>query len=207
MTAAGGIALAPGDCSLMWSVAWRPKDTAAPSGDDYVIVEHADRVVVALVDGSGSGAEAAAAARRCTEEVRRHPGPTIEAVFAATHRRLKGSRGVAMALVILDRKSHAMTWAAVGDVDGMVLGNGPISPILRRPGTLGITYAGIFSQTVRLAAGAQVVLTTDGVSRDYATARPAKATGAATVAQIIHRFARPGDDSMAFSFEITAIPR
>lgn len=207
MTAAGGIALALAERTLMWSVAWRPKDKAAPSGDDYAVVEHADRVVVALVDGSGSGHEAAAAAHTCTEEVRRHPGATLEAVFAAAHRRLKGSRGVAMALVMLDRKSNAMTWAAVGDVDGMVLGNGSSSQILRRPGTLGITYAGIFSQTVRLVAGAQVILTTDGVSRDYAAARPGKATGAATVAQIIHRFARPGDDSMALSFEITANSR
>ena len=47
---------------MLWSVAWQPKDKGAPSCDDYVVVEHPDQVVLALVDGSCNGARDAAAA-------------------------------------------------------------------------------------------------------------------------------------------------
>ena len=68
---------------LMWSVAWKKKDEMVSGGDDFAVVEYPDRVVLALVDGSGSGAEAAAAARNCLDEVQRQSAQGIEALFAA----------------------------------------------------------------------------------------------------------------------------
>lgn len=194
---------------LVWACAHSGKYPDQPSGDGFRLCADAENCVFAVVDGSGSGARAAEVAEICLAELRATPATGFEASFARCHSRLAQGRGAALGLVHLDRAQAVLTWAAVGDVHGLLLpdlmdqDSGRAS-MLQSPGTLGIHYHGILPQTLPLRPGHMIILSTDGIRRDY-VARPRPMGPVSEVAErLLLAHAKRDDDSLILVIEALA---
>jgi negative regulator of sigma-B (phosphoserine phosphatase) len=197
---------------LAWSVSATGKHGASVSGDGYLIARSQDRLLIAVVDGSGSGEGAAKAAEECLEEISNSLSLALEGTFEACHRRLQGTRGAALALAeIVLRDPIELTWASVGDVDGQLLRGATVGRrqplgLVQSRGTLGFSYDQIFPQSHVLAVGDVVLLTTDGISRSYRDQNSTLQSPADLTRSTIGRFGRKDDDRLALALAIVPAP-
>lgn len=194
--------------SLVWAVLGYAKCADQPSGDGYAILQLERDLLFAVADGSGSGKAAAHAAEQCLATLERSEGQ-IDQDFSACHHRLKGGRGAALALLALNAATGVITWASVGDVEGIVLrptdsGQTVHAAMTQIGGTLGSIFNGIAPQSCQLEPGDLIVLTTDGVLRDCARKIAPPASAEAAAADILQRFRRPNDDSLALVIDVRA---
>lgn len=127
----------------------------------------------------------------------------IDIDFRTCHETLKGGRGAALALIWMNAEDLWMTWASVGDVEGNAGPNTHKAAITQIGGTLGITFDRLIPQSHRLAPGDLIILTTDGVLRDYATKVALNQSAEQTAMQILREFRRPQDD-LAMVIEVGA---
>lgn len=195
-----------GGSYLEWALAQASKDAGAHNGDGYLMKRDDDLVLVALADGVGSGRAAQDAANACLAEVAESGFQDISALFDRCHRKLSGMRGAALAVAVIDFGSKKMTWAALGDVDGIVhrteAGSSGSTGILQKGGTLGLHYPGVHLQPQNLSDGCMIVLTSDGVSRRYREMRPMGLRPCDFAPACLEQFGRDNDDRtvLAVSF-------
>jgi phosphoserine phosphatase RsbX len=206
----GRIALAHCGLALNWAVLGVAKRDDQPSGDGYAILGLDSGLLFAVADGSGSGKAAAHVAELCLAALDGSQGQ-IDNDFRRCHDRLKGGRGAALALIVFDAETASITWAAVGDVDGVLLRK-PMgtrlaqATITQTGGTLGIAFDGISAQRHPLQPGDLIILTTDGVLHDYSQSLGSVPSAEAAARQILQNFRRPSDDSLVLAIEVTALP-
>ena len=109
-------------------------------------------------------------------------------------------------VAVIDFGSKKMTWAALGDVDGIVhrteAGSSGSTGILQKGGTLGLHYPGVHLQPQNLSDGCMIVLTSDGVSRRYREMRPMGLRPCDFAPACLEQFGRDNDDRtvLAVSF-------
>ncbi|MEO8242646.1 MAG: SpoIIE family protein phosphatase [bacterium] len=194
--------------TINWTVAEAKKHPDQPSGDGYVIQRRSDQVLFAVADGTGSGWSAAEATQDCLTELDSPHNQGLEADFQRCHLRLQGGRGAALGLVGVEPETAMMTWAAVGDIHGLLL-RGDCrhrvrqAGMLQRPGTIGISFQGIHAQSHPLAAGDLVILSTDGLRRDYVHVTDMSGDASQIAERTLQTFRRPADDSLVLTFDVT----
>ena len=138
------------------------------SGDHFLVRTFDGGAAIAVVDGLGHGAEAAAAARRAVatvEAAARDPLPTL---LRRCHDALVGSRGVVMSVATIDTRQSQMTWAGVGNVDAWLLrphaeGGKVRTSLVPRGGVLGRGVPPLTPVTLSIAPGDVLVFATDGI--------------------------------------------
>ncbi|WP_127110664.1 SpoIIE family protein phosphatase [Pararhodobacter zhoushanensis] len=209
LNAGGDIKLAGCGLMLSWAVMAIARKTYEPSGDGYGIWRQPDGLLVAVADGSGSGQKAAETTDLCLKTLEASTGH-LDADFQRCHQALKRGRGAALALIRINDETGMMTWAAVGDVDGTLFAHTagrrtPAGGLTRIGGTLGLTFNGAAPQSQLLRPGSLIVLTTDGVRREFAQDIAPDLTAAAAAEQILHAFRRPDDDSLVLAIELRAL--
>src|SRR5438105_2013785 len=95
------------------------------SGDLYLVKPFEGGMLVAVVDGSGHGHEAALAARIAIASLELHPDEGVIQLVRRCHEQLKGTRGVVMSLASFNGIENTMTWVGVGNIEGLLLRCGP----------------------------------------------------------------------------------
>lgn len=197
---------------LSWSVSAAAKRRGEATGDGYLIARTEGRMLIAVVDGSGSGDGAARAAQECLEELTASLCLALAEVFQACHRRLRGTRGAALALAeIAFSDPILLTWASVGDVDGQLMraaapGRKKQIGLVQSRGTLGFTYDPVHPQSHPLAVGDMILMTTDGISRKYRDQGIAPQSPADLTRSTLARFGRDEDDKLALALAVVAAP-
>jgi phosphoserine phosphatase RsbX len=160
-------------CHLIdWAVAARTLAGQTVSGDQYIVQPFPGGVLVAVVDGLGHGEEAVAAANLAIAVLREHADESVVALLRCCHDRLKGTRGVVMSLASFSGQNRAMTWAGVGDVEGVLLraahGAQPArESILLRGGVLGYQLPLSRATTVSVTGGDLLIFATDGIRSGF----------------------------------------
>ncbi|MGH9414088.1 MAG: SpoIIE family protein phosphatase [Terriglobales bacterium] len=152
-----------------WGLAERPLAGQSRSGDAALVIEFAHGCLLAVADGLGHGAEAAAAAGLAMDTLRRNPAASVLQSLSNCHEALRSTRGAVMSLARVNYGDRSLTWAGFGNVGGMLLragqsGEGAREYLLCRSGTLGVQllpppYAAITT----IAAGDTLVFFTDGL--------------------------------------------
>ena len=205
----GQIAAGGAGMSLEWAMATQRRPLGERSGDGYLIRQTGNTVVLAVVDGTGSGAAAAHAAEICLVTIAESRSCQLAPQFEACHQALQGSRGAALGLATVDLLGCRIAWASIGDVDGLLLQPGSDGSVRRRAifqrgGTLGLHYPGIRPQQHDLDPGNLVLLTTDGISRRYRQAvrfgQPAGQAATNTLAD----FGVDTDDRLVLALSVEA---
>jgi phosphoserine phosphatase RsbX len=178
-----------------------PQETL--SGDRHVLCEFPGGVLVGLLDGLGHGPAALDAARLASETLVEHAQESLVSLISRCHERLRPARGVVMSLASFLSGQGLMSWAGVGNVEGiLVRGNGNGTPrvedesLLVRPGVVGIRVRYLEAEVLPVHTGDTLVLATDGIRSGFA-GRVARALPAQKVAeQILLHHSKGTDDAL-----------
>jgi anti-sigma regulatory factor (Ser/Thr protein kinase) len=153
---------------------------------------------VLVVDGLGHGAGAAEAARECVRAFRRHRGAPPAARVERLHEALRASRGAAVAVAEIDPGRRLLRFAGLGNIGGVVYGDGPGRHLVSHHGTAGHEIRRIAEYTYPWPAHGVLVMHSDGVAtlRDLAAYPGLLHRDPALVAGVLYRdFARRRDDA------------
>jgi phosphoserine phosphatase RsbX len=143
------------------------------SGDLHLVQPFPGGMLLAVVDGSGHGSEAASAARIAISTLRQHACEGVITLVRRCHEQLKGTRGVVMSLASFNGVENTMTWLGVGNIEGLLLRSGPsLNPsqeaLLMRAGVVGYRLPPLQGSVVPIAPDDLLVFTTDGIRCDFA---------------------------------------
>ncbi|HYK11332.1 MAG TPA: SpoIIE family protein phosphatase [Gemmatimonadales bacterium] len=157
---------------LEWGVAARPLPGEHESGDHFLVKTIDGGAAIAVVDGLGHGADAAAAARRAVATVEAAARDPIPILFRRCHDALVGTRGVVMSVAVIDSKHSQITWAGVGNVDAWLLrphaaGGKVRTSLVPRGGVLGRGVPPLAPVTLALDPGDLLMFATDGIREGF----------------------------------------
>jgi hypothetical protein len=157
---------------LAWAVAEAPFPNERESGDRYVVQQSANGILIAVVDGSGHGAEAAAAAKIAASILEAHAWESPIALLLRCHDELKGTRGAVMTLAFIHIRDRTLTWIGVGNVEAVLChgtGEGPTRPerALLRSGVIGYRLPSMRAEVLPLKPRDTLVIVTDGIKPDF----------------------------------------
>ena len=184
---------------LEWYIATRPFPGEEHCGDSHLVAETTTGWLLAVADGLGHGAEAAVASRSLMEVVRRHIGEPPDRLIRLCHEALKNTRGSAATVVSIDRKRCLLSWAGVGNVEGVIRHADPALPreyITMRGGIIGARIPGLQTSFLQLQDGDILVLATDGIDCRFVQAMGLPHPPDKLAGYILERYAKPHDDAL-----------
>ena len=138
------------------------------SGDRHLVKTIHDGALLAVVDGSGHGKDAAGPARLAVETLEAYANEDVVSLFQRCHERLRSTRGVVMSIAAVNADQNTLTWAGVGNVEGMILRfvsspRGRADRLLLRPGIVGYRLPSLQALTLPIAPGDLIIFATDGI--------------------------------------------
>lgn len=119
-----------------------------------------------MADGLGHGPDAARAADAAVALLRsdRARGASPQAVLAAAHTALRGTRGAAAAVVVMDSVARTVVFAGAGNIAGRLLSGVEDRSLLSQHGTVGVQMRTLSDIVYPWPAHACLVLHSDGVT-------------------------------------------
>jgi hypothetical protein len=178
-----------------WSVAVRPLDSE--SGDQYLVASVPEGLMLAVIDGLGHGPEAAVAARTAVDLLKTYAGEHPVALLKRCHEGLRSTRGAVVSLACFD--AGHMTWAGVGNVDGVLVRadpHGAVERLMVRGGVVGHQLPALDAAQVPVGCGDLLVFATDGVRSDFAEHVPGVGTPQATADRLLAAYGKSTDDAL-----------
>jgi len=171
------------------------------SGDAYLVKSIRNGTLLAVVDGAGHGPEAAKASRAAIETLDYHSGEGVIALVRKCHDRLRTTRGAVLGLMVIDGTENTLTWLGVGNIEGLLLRNTPsrqprTESMFLRPGIVGYRLPVLQAQVVPITAGDLLILTTDGIRRDFVRQFSGEDSPAKIAEYISSNFAKGPDDGL-----------
>lgn len=170
-------------------------------GDQGGWWELPQRRVLALADGLGHGYHAAHAAAQAMEAVGENLTLGCEEIFSACDARLRGTRGAALAVAIVDLRHDTMTLAAIGNIRAMVLSDGRQRRLGGGRGIVGAGYGVLAPEVLPLRTGDVLALYSDGMD-EFATLRDCMADGPQSGAErALARWSHGRDDASILCYQ------
>lgn len=184
-----------------WGVASRSLNPETESGDCYIVKSFHGGAILAVVDGLGHGEQAAEAAKLTTALVHEYTEGSIISLFTRCHKRLKETRGVVMSLALFNAADSTMTWAGVGNVEGLLLRGGTGSVTRKKSlilggGVIGDRLPALTPSTKTLSEGDTVILSTDGIRSGFDAGLNLRATPQQIADSILASHRRENDDAL-----------
>ncbi|WP_018655586.1 ATP-binding SpoIIE family protein phosphatase [Actinomadura flavalba] len=140
-------------------------------GDAYAVHYSGDRVLALLCDGLGHGPLAATASQEAVRAVREaDPDASPVELLRLVHRRLRPTRGGAVAVAAIDFAARTVRFAGLGNVAGWVVGPDARRGMISVPGIAGHQARTFREYSYDLPAGGAVVLHSDGLTDRWKTA-------------------------------------
>ena len=186
---------------LTWAVAERPCGGEVESGDAFAVLDREQGPLIAVFDGLGHGPEAARAARAAVAAVGRSCDQPIKSLLDRCAMEVRAIRGVVATVCSFDLLSSRLTWAAIGNVAGLVLdrpgeAGGRPREVVQIGGVIGPTPPEPRPETVAFPPGALLVLATDGIHPDFRQALDDAAGPAELAGRLLAVYGVEGDDAL-----------
>lgn len=121
-----------------------------------------DRITLCAVDGLGHGQGAETAAKAALEYVGRNRCQPMESLFAGCDQALRDTRGVAMAVAVIDPAQRHLTYAGIGNIRTLIAG-AAVTRLTGDNGIVGAGYRNLLIQTLAIAPDDLIVLFSDGL--------------------------------------------
>jgi serine phosphatase RsbU (regulator of sigma subunit) len=157
-----------------------------------------DRAVVAVIDGLGHGHEAEAAAIACQAALELGQGENIGMKFARCHESLKHTRGAAVSMASIDFAKGRLSWAGVGNVEGLFLHGLARERLLLKSGIVGYTLPELRVSELSAASGDLLIFVTDGILPDFSRNFDACLDAQALAWSILNSHSRGNDDALVW---------
>jgi phosphoserine phosphatase RsbX len=183
---------------LQWGVAVRSLH-GEESGDQYLVRATGDGALVAVVDGLGHGAGAAGAAKVAISVLEAHAEESVARLLTRCHERLRGTRGAVLSVAAFNARQAIMTWAGVGDVDGMLVrADSRAAPerLLVRGGVIGHQLPLLDAAAVPVARDDTLIFTTDGIRGGFLERLSPDASPGSTAERILAQHGKTTDDAL-----------
>ena len=193
-----------------WGTAGAALGGEAESGDLHVVAPFPDGVLVALVDGLGHGPEAALAARAAAELLTLHAGESPLALIQRCHVGLKKTRGAVMSVASIDATDSSLTWAGVGNVEGVLLRCDEAlgSESSRRVGAYWADQLPpLRAEVLPVHRGDTLILVTDGLRSDFRLGLVVEQDPQVIADAIFARCGKAYDDACVVVARYVALPR
>ena len=145
----------------------RPCPGQSVSGDTIVIRSLDQALFVAIVDVLGHGAEAHELTHVIDAYLARYGSGDVAGVMTRLHTHLRGTRGAAVGLCVIDPVICRMDYTGVGNTAIRRFG-GSESRLVSQDGVLGQNMRTPHLQTLELDPGDVIVLYTDGIRNNFA---------------------------------------
>lgn len=179
-----------------------PRDGEQENGDT-AIVRHGDELsLVGVIDALGHGAraaEAAAAAMGWLEVATLENG--LRGLIEGLHEALKGTRGAAAMLLLIDQRRGRLEGCGVGNVE--VRGQGTRVPAVLTPGILGSSpLARLKVFETPLTGRGRIVIFSDGVSSRLSLDDLGGLAADEACRTLMDRYRRPSDDATVLVTDI-----
>src|SRR5579871_1985100 len=162
-----------GEPHIAWGMAARALEGQAKSGDRGLVQPIPQGFLIAVVDGLGHGPDAAAVSDIAVSTLQGRAQEPILSLWQSCHDALKGTRGVVMSLATIRTVDNALTWAGVGNVEGLLLrearGTAYVKEqILTRGGVLGYRLPPLRATTLTLEPDDLLIFASDGIRHGFA---------------------------------------
>jgi alkanesulfonate monooxygenase SsuD/methylene tetrahydromethanopterin reductase-like flavin-dependent oxidoreductase (luciferase family) len=207
-----GLIKIEGAPSLSWAAAWRPKITGQPCGDRHLVRQVGPLVMIAVIDGAGSGPRAANAASACQDALAAKADPLVLAgCFAAAHHACRETSGVALGVALIEPATGGLTWGAVGDIDGLLIRHAPAGQsrreaILQCGGMVGLRLPPVLGQTHQISTGDILIMVSDGIHPRYRGPTLLCGSPDTCAAELLSEYGRAQDDAIVLAARIGCHP-
>jgi len=186
---------------LEWGVAARPLPGEHESGDHFLVKTFDDGALLAVVDGLGHGAEAAAAARRAVATIEAAAHDPLPMLLKRCHDALLGTRGVVMSVAAIDTVHGQVTWVGVGNVDAWLLrphleGGKARTSLVPRGGVLGRDVPPVSPVTLAIEPGDLLVFATDGIREGFVEAMSLQEAPQRAASRVMATHGKGTDDAL-----------
>src|SRR3954465_4874875 len=165
--------LASPSLPVEWGVAEQAAPRESVTGDAYLMLPTSTGLLVAVIDGSGHGPEAAHATALALKTLRAAPEQSVIAHLRNCHEALADSRGVVMTLADYHQQERTLTLCGIGNVEAVLFrprpaeGGAKQASAMLRGGVGGSHLPEPFATTVPVFSGDVLVMATDGVRTDF----------------------------------------
>jgi serine/threonine protein phosphatase PrpC len=171
------------------------------SGDLHVIAPYPGGVLVAVIDGLGHGPEAAAAAREAAWILEARAAEPVVALVQRCHEGLRKTRGAVMSLASFDSRTSSVSWAGVGNVEGILLRAAPDSrpgreAVALRGGVVGYQLPPLRAWALPVSPGDTLVMATDGLRGEFIDCLAIQGSPQEMAESLLARYARGSDDAL-----------
>jgi serine/threonine protein phosphatase PrpC len=186
---------------LSWAAASRPLAGQIECGDACLVHPRSDGALLAVVDGLGHGREAAQSAELACSVLMQYANDPILELFRRCNDSLVAERGAAMSIATIDQAAATLTWAGVGNVDGVLVhaplfGGAKREHVLMRGGVVGYRMPPVRTTTLPLAPGDRIVLATDGIDSHFAESTLLHGAPQETADWILDHHGKRSDDAL-----------
>ena len=187
---------------LDWGVAQITIEGETLCGDGYLVSPYQGGLLIAVVDGLGHGAEAAAATQTALATLREHAQEPVISLLTRCNEVLRATRGAAVSVASFNAMQHSMTWLGVGNVEAVLLRADkhavpPQENIMLFPGVAGHQWPLLRAVVTQVNAGDLLILFTDGIRRDFLSEPPIPGHSAQRIAdRICARYSKGTDDAL-----------
>ena len=134
-------------------------------GDLWSATPYGDGMTIIVVDGLGHGAGAHEAARAVLDAA--DPLADPHTTLQRMHRAVGHTRGAAAAIARLRPGAHAVVFAGIGNVSGLVSAGGSQRQMVSSNGTLGLQAQSVREYTYPWPADSVLVLFSDGLTSHW----------------------------------------
>jgi len=141
-----------------------PKPGEDACGDAWTRERRPEGASIVVADGLGHGLDAARAAAEAIAAFLRARGARARERLEAIHAALRGTRGAAVAVADVDAAAGTLTYAALGNVSGIVWSGGQARHLVSHNGTAGHGAARVEAYRYPWDAGATLIMHSDGLA-------------------------------------------
>jgi anti-sigma regulatory factor (Ser/Thr protein kinase) len=169
-------------------------------GDAWDIGAGPRGITICAADGLGHGPDAANASDPAVALASSRPDLAPAALMALAHEKLRGTRGAALAIAVIDTAGAQLNFAGIGNIAGCIFDGGAKRHLMSHNGIVGSNLRKVQEIVHPFAPGAMVILHSDGISTRWdLDAYPGLVfRHPSLIAAVLYRdFARARDDAMA----------
>lgn len=140
-----------------------PVATETLCGDGWAMRDHADGTLILMCDGLGHGPVAAQAAEAAIDHFQRSSQSSPAELIRSLHLAMRATRGAAVAVILLEHGKRSLRFAGVGNISGMLTGDGRERGLLSHNGIVGHQIHKVQELTYPWSPNASLTLFSDGL--------------------------------------------
>ncbi len=133
-------------------------------GDGWAVAVHGSKATMMVADGLGHGPDAAVASAAALAAFAEDPMAVPRVQIDRTHRRLRGTRGAAVAVFHADASDNTVRSSGAGNVVGRIVSGISDRTLLTQHGTAGVTIRSPEEASTPWAPHGLLVVCSDGIA-------------------------------------------